>query len=146
MSKFHSRTLTKKDLQKESKFDEPEIDRDQPNRAIEIARRRNEFSGVAERIAEHKLCELNWYFPLCDELFPFRPKMRYVRKYFPLAAGGPLLVDEPQDEAEIEECKTKAAVLKAQGHRYVWVTQLMSIEEAMIQLEAKPNDMVNGSK
>jgi hypothetical protein len=116
-------------------FDEPEIDKDKPNKSLKLAEKKNDLIGIPEIIANDKFCYLNWYFPKSQTMFPNHPQMRLVDKYYPRAEGGPLLVDEPVYPADIDACRVKSIALKAEGHRYLYLTPGMTVEEARKQLE-----------
>lgn len=79
--------------------------------------------GLASKIAESDLSSRNFKFKDAETHFPLRPTWRTVDRYFPNAKGGPLLVDEPEDKADIDACAEKAKVLKKLGYRYVYLTK-----------------------
>lgn len=128
----YQRVVTKR--RKEERFEVEREITDKPNRLLEIANKRNLLVGIAEKIANDKLCYLNWYFPRSAELFPNNASMRYVTRYFPYAEGGPLLVDEPRDGFEFELCKQKAPILRAEGHRYLIVSHDTTLADALSQI------------
>ena len=81
------------------------------------------------------VCFRNYPYPGRMEAFGSLPEFQTVDKYYPLAKGGPLFVDEPQDEGDIEICKKKAAAIRKHGGRYLYITQTTDLFEVMKQLE-----------
>jgi hypothetical protein len=99
-------------------------DRQDPKREI----------GLAAQVAGVTTYVRNWRLPKAQTHFPFNPEMRTVDKYFQFAKGGPLYVDEPTTEGDIEKCKKKAQVAKIEGIRYCYVTITMKLDEARRQI------------
>ena len=131
MKKIYARTAGSP---KSKDFLAAEEDKDRPNKALAIAAKRAAFVGISDNIAQSTLAHMNWFFPKSNYLFPEEPKMRFVKKYYPLAKTGPLLVDEPSNDREIEDCKRKATVLKKAGFRYVYIAPRMTFDEVLTQL------------
>jgi hypothetical protein len=100
---------------------------------------KHKFLSVAEKVAQSDVCVLNWMFPGAREAFPLEPKMRSVRRYYPYAKGGPLLIDEPQRLDEEQACQRKADVLARQGFRYLILKSGMTEVDAIFELERKIN-------
>jgi len=80
---------------------------------------RNRLKNMIENISGDKFCYINFYYPGGRDHFPENEKLWRVDRYYPNAVGGPLFVDEPRFEYEIQNCKLKSGVMKEMGHRYI---------------------------
>lgn len=79
----------------------------------EVTRPKERVIARASTIAGDEFVKINFYHPLLREKFPGNPKMWSVDKCYPMAKGGPLLVDEPKLDYRIQECKRKLAEFEA---------------------------------
>lgn len=95
------------------------------------------YLGMAFQIAESEVYCGNWKFKNADKHFPYNPLLRTVDRYFPYAKGGPLFLDLVQTKNEEQGCKLKAAAMKYEGQRYVYITAEMTLQDAIDQLEGK---------
>lgn len=97
------------------------------------------YTTTAEQVAKSKLYVRNWYVPEIKNLSPYKWSDRWCRvdKYFPYAEGGPLLVDEPDGEIDLELCLNKQKKMREWSYRYIVVDQNTKFFEAMQQLEEK---------
>jgi hypothetical protein len=86
--------------------------------------------SLAESVANHFLFYRNHYWKGHKEAFPNIINLHHVDKFFPLAEGGPLYVDEKSDKDKRDLSK-KAEVMKKLGHRYLIITPNMSLLEAL---------------
>lgn len=111
--------------------------KDKPTPALDVARKRDSASGLADEVAGSKLCYRHWYFSEGIGKFPHRPHMRSVGRYYPEAVNGPLLVDEPMYPHEIDDCAEKANVLRALGYRYLIIEPGDTMADIIDQLEIK---------
>jgi hypothetical protein len=102
--------------------------------------RRSKLSSVSDRLAGSTFHYRNWYFKEGKEAFPQHVNLRYVGKMYPFADGGPLLVDEPRFDFEVERCEMKKKTLLSLGYRYVIIKPNMSLLEAA---EGLSNALVN---
>lgn len=93
--------------------------------------------GLAAKVAENTLHVRNWKFKNADRHFPHEPLLRRVDKYFGQAKGGPLYVDEPVSDLDVNHCKRKAVVMASEGLRYCYLTKDMNLSDALKQLEKK---------
>lgn len=93
--------------------------------------------GMAAKVAESSIYTRNWKFKNADQHYPHHPVMRRVEKHFPYAVGGPLFLDEPTADLEIQECKQKALVMAQEGLRYCYITRDMTLEEVRKQLKVE---------
>lgn len=98
-----------------------------------------QFRSISEKVAQSNVCVLNWVFPGAREEFPLEPRMRSVKKYFPYAKGGPLLIDEPQRADEIAQCERRAKILAKLGFRYLIIKAGMNEIDCQFELERKVN-------
>jgi hypothetical protein len=85
---------------------------------------------LAETVANHFLFYRNHYWKGCKEAFPHIRNLHHVDKFFPLAEGGPLYIDEKSDKDQ-RDLKAKEEVMKKLGHRYLIITPNMSLLEAL---------------
>lgn len=74
---------------------------------------------VSDKLAESIVYHLSWKWPESAQDFPDEPWMRHVKKHYPYAKGGALLVDEPVNEGEVHACERKRRVLEKHGYRYI---------------------------
>lgn len=103
-------------------------------RKLALAESKEELKSVAEKLAQSKVSVRNWKFKEAVQTYPHHPDMRFVDRYFPYAQGGPLLVDEPSDEASTKRCEQKQKTLKALGYRHVVIGRDTKLEQAIKQL------------
>lgn len=88
---------------------------------------------IPDQIADHPICYLNHYWPGGREAFRASQKMQMVDRFYPMAKGGALFVDEEHDKDQ-RDFKAKREVMQKLGHRYLVVTPTMTMMEAMEQL------------
>jgi hypothetical protein len=93
--------------------------------------------AVARELAASDVVLRNWKWPDADQDFPYEPQLRTVEKYYPLAKDGPLLVDEPSTESEMQDCERKRAAISRRGLRYVAIGARTDVIDAAQQLEAQ---------
>jgi hypothetical protein len=105
----------------------------EPVKMREVVRPGN-FVGLAEKLAEDKLCQLNYYYPGGKEAFPVHPEMQFVGKYYPYANGGPLFIDELRNFEKTNKFHEKKAVMRKLGHRYLVISFGMTEMDAREQL------------
>ena len=98
--------------------------------------RNDEALTIAGQVAGVTVYCRNYKFRNAAEHFPHEPLMRTVDKFFQVAKGGPLYVDEPIDQQEAKLCERKAKALGKEGLRYVYITKDMTFEEAAAQLDS----------
>lgn len=82
---------------------------------------------------------MNWKWPGANAMVPDGVSMdfKFVDKYYPLAKGGPLLVDEPTNDPKIVElCYEKQRVLKKLGFRHIVIEEDATLYDVMEQLDA----------
>lgn len=104
--------------------------------AIERGKPTQEFLTLAEKLSRSTIYCRFWYVPELKTVYPYHDSMRRVDKYFPYAEKGPLLVDEPSNETEYDEClKKRAAIKKANStYRYVVLEKDTDFVSALQQL------------
>lgn len=93
------------------------------------------FLGLAAKLAQDTQYTGNWRIPNALKHFPTDPILRTVEKYFPYAVGGPIYIDEPTDDVELEQCQKKAIALHEEGMRYFIITREMHDMEEHDALE-----------
>lgn len=76
----------------------------------------------------------NYPYPGARDLFPFQPELQTVEKYYPHGKEGPIYIDEPIDDRDIEFCKKKAKHLKEKGLLYAYVTPKTDMQSFAMQL------------
>lgn len=115
-----------------------ESQKDETSPAHEKALRRvgsrQEFVTLSDQLAEHPLYHRNYKYPNGWKYFPQNSEMHQVTKYYPLAKGGPLLVDEPRTENEMVLAYEKQKVLKKSGLRHIVVEKDSTMEDLWEQL------------
>lgn len=99
------------------------------------------YIGKAGDIAGSEIYSRNLRFKNAEKHFPHQPLMRTCDMFFQFAKGGPLFVDEPTTPVEINECEKKLTAMRAEGLRYVYVTQDMSVARALEQLKENTRGM-----
>ena len=105
-----------------------------PNKELPEPRSRRSFLGMSADVAQDDHYIRNTRIPNSLKWFPVDPLLRTVDKYFPYAVGGPLYIDEPKSNAEIEQCLKKAEALKAEGARYAYIGPDMELDDVLVQL------------
>lgn len=89
---------------------------------------------IAEKVAGDFLMHVNYMYQGAKEIYPEQPKMWTVDKYFPLASGGPLFVDEPMRASDLLLCEQKAKGMKELGYRYLILKKDMTELDALEQI------------
>ena len=95
---------------------------------------RKELVTVADKVAQHTFYTRNYKFRDADKLFPDHWDKRTVTKHYPMAHGGALLVDEPQNEWETERAFEKHKVLKKLGYRHIVIESDTTVDHCLEQL------------
>lgn len=85
-------------------------------------------------VAKHPMFIRNMRVPELVDAFPFNPELRTVTKYFPIADGGPLFVDEVSHESLESQFAQKKKVLSKAGKRYLIIRKTTDLLDAMEQL------------
>lgn len=85
-------------------------------------------------IAKHPMFIRNMRVGEFEEVFPHNPELRTVSKYFPVAEGGPLFVDEVSHESLEPQFARKREAMKAAGKRYLILRKTTDLQDAMEQL------------
>lgn len=98
--------------------------------------RKKELVTLPEILAQHKFYYRDWLWDQDRKSFPFDPELRHVELYFPYAEGGPLLIDQPTNKQEQEECNKKKDKVLDKGFRYLAIHQKMDINKAMEALDS----------
>lgn len=94
-----------------------------------------ELLGLSAEVAGDMFYIRNTRIPNAATHFPTDPLKRTVDKYFGDAKGGPLYIDEPVTESDIEICKEKAAAMAKEGVRYAYIAPDMELKDVLAQLE-----------
>ncbi len=90
----------------------------------EDAPQRSNKTPALRRILElskDEFCKVNWYYPGGRENFSGNQRLWIVDRYFPYAAGGPLLCDLISLPHKLQEARMKKPFLETKGFRYVAV-------------------------
>lgn len=94
-----------------------------------------ELLGMSAEIANDFMYVRNTRIPNAVKNYPYTPHMRTVTKFFKEAEGGPLYIDEPTSDREVQECKHKALIMAKEGVRYCYIAKDMELSQVMAQLE-----------
>lgn len=97
-----------------------------------------EYRSLAERLAQHRLYKRGVFMQVLQDKFPTEKHMWIVSRYFPYSVGGPLFIDEPRLECEIEASMRKKAVLEGLGYRCIVIGPKTTYQEAMEQMSEYP--------
>lgn len=126
------------DLETDQGIETNEKPKDETSPAHEKALRklgsRQDFVTMSDQIAQHALYHRNYKYPNGWKYFPANPEMHQVTKYYPLAVGGPLLVDEPRTEWEMVLAYEKQKTLKKSGLRHIVIEKDSTMEDLWEQL------------
>lgn len=128
-------------------FNDPEVLRE--HKRDDMVKSHTEFRTTAEKLARSSIYHVHFYVPELVAKHRFNDAMQSVSKMFPFAAGGKLLVDEPEDKFEVDECKEKEKILVAAGYRYIYIEQGDKLDIAQSKLEEVDHELVkrsNGSQ
>ncbi len=107
-------------------------------------RTRNATQCLANDVAQTDFYQRNFRYPGAGEDFPVEPWYRTVAKYYPNTEFGPLFVDEPTTDLDVEKCiKRKAPKLHARGLLYVILDKSMSLEDAIQEVRKVKYDLDN---
>lgn len=85
--------------------------------------------SLADQIAGHFFFHRGYYWPGCKQAFPNNLLMQHVDKFYPMAEGGPLFIDEVE-AADNRNFEVKKEVMKKLGHRYLVIKPNMTLLEA----------------
>jgi hypothetical protein len=86
---------------------------------------KEKLASIAQQVAQDSFFYVNHYYPGGRENFGDIAHQT-VDKYFPYALGGPLFIDEPQNERDENICEEKKAIMEKLGHRYIIIKRGMS--------------------
>lgn len=93
-----------------------------------------QFKSRAERLAQDSLYYRNHYYAGGKQMFPDKPEMQTVDKYFPYAEGGPLFIDEMSLMDNPKNFEVKTQKMKELGHRYIAISPKMTDSEILERL------------
>jgi hypothetical protein len=124
-------------VEREARTDEL-LERAAHAQRLEDARRLNqEFNTLAERIAHTSVHIRSVTVECLVDAFPGRFMNWSVSQCFFHANGGPLYVDYCYFEYDVEQCRRKAAVMRAHKLRYVWLEKDDTFESAERKLKGE---------
>ena len=89
---------------------------------------------LSENVAKSGYIIRNVSYPNARALFPFNPEHQTIERYFPVAEGGPLYVDNADTPEEITACEKKRETMKELGRRYVVLKHDTDLFAVMEQL------------
>jgi len=104
-------------------------------RTLHLYAKNKNLTLLPDRLAQDGFWVRNQAIPKGKELFPLEWRMQYVDVFYPHAKGGPLYIDQPNNDWEVAMCKRKYEVLRKLNIRYVYMTSTCSENEAMALLE-----------
>ena len=96
--------------------------------------RSKELRTVADKLAGDREIRKNKIIDAIRVQYPDKAYLWHIEKYYPYAEGGPLYIDEPVKEWELQECAEKVPLMKKLGLRYVVLKPHMTMFEALEQL------------
>lgn len=89
---------------------------------------------LMDEIAKSKYIIRNVTYPQARELFPHQPQHQTVGRFFPIAEGGALYVDDCLDVEDVPACELKRKHFKKLGFRYLVLKKDTDIMDAANQL------------
>jgi len=97
---------------------------------------RKELITISDKVASHNYYTRNWKFPEADKVFPgdWEWDKRVVTKYYPMAEGGALLVDEPISDWDVNRAWEKHKVLRKLGYRHIVIEKDTTVDQCLEQL------------
>jgi hypothetical protein len=110
-------------------------------RAVKRCNERNSFITFSDCLAQSVDYIMNVKWDLGDVNYPNSPEMRTVNKFYPNAKGGPLYVDEPNDEQNATRCYEKQTKMRKLGLRYVVIEKNMGLYDVQMQLEESERNL-----
>ena len=78
----------------------------------------------------------NYPIPGGETSFPDEPHLRTCDRYYPASKFGPVFLDEPFFDDELEDCKRKADVIRKSGVKYIILSKDCDLQSAMEQIGA----------
>lgn len=95
--------FNRNDFHESDKPQEETTDSPEHLAAVRKSDAKKHFSSMSDRLAEDTLFYRNHKWAGADKYFPNKDQhiMRIVSKFYPYARGGELLIDEPNNEAEM---------------------------------------------
>lgn len=115
----------------------PTEERMREKRAAAAEARRTLSTLLPDKIANSTFWVRNQPLPRGREIFPLEWKMQFADIFYPHAEGGPLYVDMPRTEWDVQLCKRKLTAMKTVGVRYLYISTGMDENECRQMLEAK---------
>ena len=103
----------------------PQLEETKADKIAEIIARRKMLS-LAERVANDTFYYKNYYFEGARDAFKGQKELQTVSRYFPYSEHGPLFVDEPINDFELENCKIKGQFMKANKMKYLVIKKGMN--------------------
>ncbi len=136
MKKLVAPESKKKIVDLEEKESMPDLMTPAHRNALRKWDEKQEFLYPLERITQSKLCFRKEKFPGADDVYPepHQALYRFVSKFYPNAVGGPLYVDEPQNELEIHRAYERQKVMKKLKLRYLIVEKDSTYDMLLEQL------------
>lgn len=96
--------------------------------------RSRKSESLSDDVAESKFHYRNQF---CSELklsYPMLPAYWHVDKFYPMAEGGPLYVDEPRTDYDTAISLEKQRLMTGAGHRFVVIKPDMSMDDVLNQM------------
>lgn len=91
--------------------------------------------SLSDQIAKSQMFQKNYYYPGSQNKFPSENHMHYVDKFYETSPWGPLMVDEPNFDFELDDCLRKKKIIQALGYKYVIIDPHTDLEDCYKQLE-----------
>lgn len=132
-NKIYSKTVKPK-VHQASPIDIDEAERKQ-TRIKATLERREKLIDTADKLSGNRLFFRNWMYPNAKETFPNSPELWYVNRYYTMADGGPLAIDEPETDWDRKLSEMKRPALKAAGIRFYVIDRKKTLEEMVFDVE-----------
>jgi len=126
---------TKVKVLKPQTIELPTEEQQQAKRLNSLQARRTLSTLLPDKLANSTFWVRNQMVPHAQKLFPLEWRMQYAELFYPHAEGGPLYIDMPKTEWDLELCKRKYQTLRDSGVRYVYLYQQVDENEARQLLE-----------
>lgn len=95
------------------------------------------FSRLPDQLAGSDLSFRNWQVPGAMTIFPSERdwNCRFCNLYYPHAKGGPLFIDLPSIDYDVERCERKSEAFSKRGIRYTFIKNNEGLTEGLERLE-----------
>lgn len=105
-------------------------------RALQTYESKQQYIYPLERLTQDKTVLRNIKFPGADDVYPgsHQALMRFCSSYYPNAKCGPLYVDEPKNEVELDRAYQRHKVMRKLKIKHVVLERDTTFEHLLEQL------------